>query len=142
MLSYGGLSETAGALAINRRMFLILHWDCLQGSGASTLHAEGKGSCYLLQRVWKKNLQYQCGSCDFPRPLLQVYYQKTKGKTCIQGAEKLTNTLQRGGKRTQMFQDRDTDRHSPVWNTGTDSRHFLGFPAQTEDYSFINGLSL
>lgn len=29
-------------------------WDCLQGSGAPTLHAESKGSCWLLQRVWKK----------------------------------------------------------------------------------------
>lgn len=43
--SYRGLSETTGALAINSERFLIVYWDCLQGSGASTLHAESKGSC-------------------------------------------------------------------------------------------------
>lgn len=76
--SGGGLSETAAALVVNRKVFWILYWDCLQGSGAPTLHAESEGSCYLLQRVWKKNLQYQCGPCGFPRPLLQIYYRKTK----------------------------------------------------------------
>lgn len=52
--SSGGLSETTGALAINSKRFLMVYWDCLQGSGASTLHAEQKGAASYYSASGRK----------------------------------------------------------------------------------------
>lgn len=136
--SYGGLSETAAALAINRKGCLTHYWDCLQGSGASTLHAESKGSCYLLKRIWKKNLQYQCGSCGFPRPLLQIYYRKTKERHAIK-VQRGRQTQSRGeANRAQMFQERDTDRHGLAWNTGAGFQTlFWASLIKSKTYTFL-----
>lgn len=54
--SYGGLSETTGALAIDSKRFLIVYWDCLRGAmhppsmlrakGAAGYHsASGRKTC-------------------------------------------------------------------------------------------------
>lgn len=125
-LRYGGPSETTGALAINSKRFLVVCRDCLQGSGASTLHAESKRELLVTTARLEEKPAVPVRILWFPSSTTADLLSEDQKKTCIRGAEGPTNTLQRGGKQARMVQDRDADRHSPAWNSGADSKHFSG----------------
>lgn len=107
----------------SKDIFWFLYWDCLLGSDASTHHAESKESCYLLQHASKKtavkakastNFIIDAHTRGFPRPLLQIWYWKTKRKTCIQGAKWPTNMIHRGGNQGHRYVRRGRQTQSSL----------------------------